>query len=188
MKHKERNMYQIGQKTTNINKAFIAEHNLLYRVAEHLPSLISKICTDSEIAKNIQCGRTKTTAIVKNVIGQSGSNTIYAILRSSKFSVIIDESTDISTKKHLVIVARYFYENKIHDTFLTLIEMKSSRTADIYKEIVNFNGFRFYKTLLPLFNNLNKEMQSSEPKLYILHSRLCNLYKTILDYFVKKIF
>lgn len=92
--------------------AFIAEHNLPFRVAEHIPVLISKICTDSDIAKNIKCSRTKTTAIVKNVIGQSSSNNICAILRSTKFSLIIDESTDLSTRKHLVMVARYFHENK----------------------------------------------------------------------------
>lgn len=95
-----------------ISAFFVVEHNLPFRVTEHLANLISKICTDLEIAKNIKCSRTKTTAVVKNVIGQSSSNNICTILKSTKFSLIIDESTDLSTKKHLVVVARYFHENK----------------------------------------------------------------------------
>ena len=44
----------------------------------------------------------------------------------------------------------------------------------------------FLEHILPLFNNLNREMQSTEPKLYQLHTRMCESYKTLLDYFIKK--
>lgn len=92
--------------------SFIAEHNLPFTVTEHLPKLLSAVCSDSEIAKKIKCSRTKTTAIVKNVIGLTNFENICSILRNVKFSIIIDESTDLGCTKHLVIVARYFHEDR----------------------------------------------------------------------------
>ncbi|KAB0789969.1 hypothetical protein PPYR_15745, partial [Photinus pyralis] len=118
--------------------AFVAEHNLPFRIAEHLPLLLRSICSDSEIAKNIKCGRTKTTAVVKNVIGQASAQKLYDILKKVKFSIIIDESTDLSCSKHLVMVARYFYENR------------ASRAEDIYREIVRF----FQEKNIPHLENL----------------------------------
>lgn len=88
--------------------AFVAEHNLPFTVTEHIPQLMAKVCCDSEIAKNIKCSRTKTTSIVKNVIGKQSSKDAHEILKDVKFSLIIDESTDLSTTKHLVIICRYF--------------------------------------------------------------------------------
>ena len=88
--------------------AFVAEHNLPFALTEHIPELLTKICSDSEIAKNVKCGRTKTTSIVKNVIGRLGSKSTIDTLKTVKFSLIIDESTDLSTTKHLVMIGRYF--------------------------------------------------------------------------------
>lgn len=87
--------------------AFVSEHNLSFNVMEHLPSLIKTICPDSEIAKKIQCSRTKCSALIKNVIGKHNEKNIYDILKSTKFSLIIDESTDRGCTKHLAVVARF---------------------------------------------------------------------------------
>jgi hypothetical protein len=65
--------------------AFISKHNLPIHVADHLSKLIPAICTDSEIAKNIKCCRTKATAVIKNIIGQQNLENLCAILKTSKF-------------------------------------------------------------------------------------------------------
>lgn len=88
--------------------AYVAEHNISYNAIDHLPKLIKEICPDSEIAKQIQCGRTKCSTIVKNVIGKQNELDVRSILQTKKFSIIIDESTDRSCTKHLAIVCRYF--------------------------------------------------------------------------------
>jgi len=49
--------------------AFVAEHNIPFKIMKHMPQLIKKICVYSEIAKNIACSRTKVIAIVRNVLG-----------------------------------------------------------------------------------------------------------------------
>ncbi|CAH1995712.1 unnamed protein product [Acanthoscelides obtectus] len=98
--------------------AFVAEHNLPFTVMEHLPDLIKNICSDSEIARGLASSRNKTTSIVKNVIGQEEFLNVCEDLRQNKFSLIVDESTDVSTTKHLCSVVRYRKNNVIKDKFL----------------------------------------------------------------------
>lgn len=86
--------------------AFIAEHNLPYTVMEHLPKLIQKVCPDSKVALKLKCGRTKTESIVTNVIGAVGNNSVIELMKKNKFSIILDESTDRSTIKHMAVIAR----------------------------------------------------------------------------------
>lgn len=90
--------------------AYVAEHNISYNAMEHFPKVIQKMCSDcdSEIAKNIKCGHTKCSVLVKNVMGKQNEINVIQILETSKFSLIIDESTDQSCTKHLALVCRYF--------------------------------------------------------------------------------
>lgn len=46
--------------------------------------------------------------------------------------------------------------------------------------------FQFLEFTLSFFNNLNRQMQSEEPKIYELHSSVSAIYKTFLDCFIKK--
>jgi len=85
---------------------YFAEHNVPFLGADHLSDLIKEIFPDSEIAKSINCKRTKTTAIVKNVIGASQKTELAAKLRNQKFSLLTDESTDIGTVKTSCVVVR----------------------------------------------------------------------------------
>lgn len=45
---------------------------------------------------------------------------------------------------------------------------------------------QFLEFALPLFNNMNKEMQSSRPKIHKIHGHLSAFYKTILECFIKR--
>ncbi|XP_060848333.1 uncharacterized protein LOC132927758 [Rhopalosiphum padi] len=74
--------------------AFIAEHNIPLCAADHLPDLLKKCFPDSKILQGINMKLTKTSAIVKNVIGVTAKEELSDMLRASKFN-ITDESTDI---------------------------------------------------------------------------------------------
>lgn len=73
--------------------AFIAEHNLSYRVADHI---LSKSFTNSNAPKNWKLKRTKVQAIINNVIAQTEKETLWTVLKVTKFLVFIDESTDVA--------------------------------------------------------------------------------------------
>jgi len=60
-----------------------------------------------DIAKSISMKRTKTTAIINNVIGATQKNELATKLKSVHFSLLTDESTDIGTVKTSCVVVRY---------------------------------------------------------------------------------
>lgn len=62
--------------------------------------------------------RTKCTAIIKNVLGDYRQSILLSKLKSVKFSILIDESTDVSSIKNLGIVCRFVENGSIHDEFL----------------------------------------------------------------------
>lgn len=43
----------------------------------------------------------------------------------------------------------------------------------------------FLANVLSLFTNLNKEMQSEEKRIYLLHEEVSGLLKTILEFYIK---
>ncbi len=73
--------------------AFICEHDLPIRTVKHMPAFIEAICPDSNIAKQIKCGRTKLTSIINHVAGEVSSDILIRKLQDSKFSLIVDKST-----------------------------------------------------------------------------------------------
>lgn len=118
--------------------AFVAEHDLSFNVMEHLPKLLRSICKDSEIATGVKCSRTKTTEIITNTIGPYVLNNIVKDLNKTFYSVIIDETTDISTKKCLAVLVRYFKNNAVVDSFLGLLELENGSTAaNIFNCLIN---------------------------------------------------
>lgn len=62
---------------------FIAEHNLPFKLMDHLPALMTSVCSDSEIGKKIRCGRTKLKAIITNVSGESERERVINLLKSN---------------------------------------------------------------------------------------------------------
>lgn len=130
--------------------SFVAEHNLPFVIMEHLPKLIQSVCPDSTIAKEIKCSTTKTHAIIDHVIGKESFNNLCEDLRQNKFSLIIDESTDLSTIKHLCLVVRYAKNNRIKDCFLALIPLEAANAATLFQHILNF----FTENNIPFKENL----------------------------------
>ena len=54
---------------------------------------------DSNIIKDVKLGHKKCSAIVRNIIAKVKTEELAEILRDTPFSILIDESTDISDKK-----------------------------------------------------------------------------------------
>ena len=73
----------------------------------------------------------KAKSVVKHVLADPCREEVIKTLTETNFSIIIDESTDISAKKQLALVVRYFCDeaNSIRSQFLMLIEVTNSLTA-----------------------------------------------------------
>lgn len=113
---------------------FLLEHNLPFTLIEPVIKLIQAVATDSELVKHIKCGTTKATETTNALLLNESLLHITKFLKNQPFSLIIDETTDVSTKKCLALVARYFdyTAGKVKDRFLSLLEIEKFDALSTY--------------------------------------------------------
>ena len=87
--------------------SYMSEHNTPFLHADHLVECYKKIFPDSAIAQKMSLKRTKAAYVMQQGIAHHERLDVVSICRNQKYSIIIDESTDISTKQMLAIVVRY---------------------------------------------------------------------------------
>lgn len=87
---------------------FFAEHNVAIQIIDHLIPLLKDIAPDSSIIQNCQLGRTKCSQIINNVLAKEEKDKLISKLKITKFSVLVDESTDVACKKTMCVLVRYF--------------------------------------------------------------------------------
>ncbi|XP_072381987.1 uncharacterized protein [Diabrotica undecimpunctata] len=128
--------------------AFLVEHNLPFTIMDHLPDLLKTINPD--VIKELKCARTKSQNIVEKIMGKYSFEILCEDLRRKKFSLIIDESTDLSTTKHLCLVVRYEKNYVIQDSFLSLIPLASADANTLFQAVLSF----FAEHNIPYKDNL----------------------------------
>lgn len=102
--------------------AVFADHNVSFLLIDHL--VLRDMFDDSIIAQKIQLDRTKCTNIVKNVLAPEILKETIDYLKFTKFSILIDENTDIGLKKSLCLLVRYVTATaKVNITLLELIDL-----------------------------------------------------------------
>lgn len=127
---------------------FIAEHNLPFAIIDHMVELCKVMFPDSVIAQDLCMKRTKCTDVAKRM-GMCVTNALVLKIRKHKFSVIVDESTDVSTRKCLCVVVKYYDTdtNTIKTDTLELIDMYSND-----EESVGSTGEGLYARLMKTLN------------------------------------
>jgi len=113
---------------------FIACHTAISTV-DHLCELTADMHN-----KDIKLHRTKCRALICNVIAPSLLDELVNDVNNTSYSLIIDESTDVSTKKLLCVVVRYFSTalNRIVSTFLGLVELEGETADAISSSLLEF--------------------------------------------------
>ncbi|XP_072382532.1 protein FAM200A-like [Diabrotica undecimpunctata] len=99
----------------------VVSHNFSFRSIDHITEISKLNFTDSDIAKNLKLKRTKCTNIVKNVLSSTIKEELCQELKENNFSILVDESTDISNTRLLCILIRYVYNNQLKTALLDLI-------------------------------------------------------------------
>ena len=87
---------------------FAAAHNIVFNLMDHLCETLKSIFPDSKIAQSLHTKRTKSTAIVKNVIGDFQKEQLAEKLKNVLFGILTDDSTDIGGVKSSCIVVRFY--------------------------------------------------------------------------------
>ena len=109
-----------------------------YAEAEDLLAVIKSICPKDKTLAITTMGKQKTTNIIRQLLRfQFLKNTVH-ILRDTKFSIIIDETTDVSTKSQLAIIGSLFDDTKheVHSVLIDLLEISDGRAVTISDSIV----------------------------------------------------
>lgn len=102
---------------------YVAEHCSINCI-NHLSELIKTLDPKSVLLSDIKLHRTKCTMLIKNVIGPSMLESLVEDVGDANFSLIIDESTDVSTCKTLCMIIKYF---SVEKNVLSLLSTGSSR-------------------------------------------------------------
>lgn len=124
--------YQFQQLEAESKMAtFIAVHST-FRSVDHLNELCSISFRDSKHA-GFKMHRSKCTAIISNIIGPYFEEELQKDLNDTKFSLFLDESTDISSHKLLGVSVRFFKKTaeKVQDSFLGLVELENGTATEI---------------------------------------------------------
>nr|CAI5858517.1 unnamed protein product [Callosobruchus analis] len=90
------------------------------------------------IASELTFGRTKAHAIVTNVTGKLAEDQLIGTLQKNKFSLIVDESTDRSTTKHLALIVRTAVDFDVEDSFLRLIPVVDGTATALHSACTKY--------------------------------------------------
>lgn len=130
---------------------FIAEHNLPFTTADHLVTLMKVMFPDSGIAQHMSMGRTKCTEVVKS-LGKCVMDDIVKKLRESMYSIIIDETTDISAGKSCTVIVRYL------DNETNTIKTGHLQIFDVYGEKMTTVGSTGHSLFTLLITGLDLQL------------------------------
>ncbi|KAK0077509.1 hypothetical protein PV325_003892 [Microctonus aethiopoides] len=117
---------------------FLATHNLPFSLADDLKDLVQSVIPDSKLASELTFGKTKAHAIVTNVTGKVAETQLTKILQQNKFSLIVDESTDRSSTKHLALIVRTAVDVHVEDSFLCLIPVVDGMATSLHSACTRF--------------------------------------------------
>ena len=127
---------------------FMAELHVPFLHADHLTEVMKKMFPDSKIAESMTMKRTKASYVMQEGIAVEESESLSSLCKNTKFSLLIDESTDISVSQVLAIVVRFFQNRKVTDALLTTVEVEDSSAQGLYTAVKKV----FHDRSVPLSN------------------------------------
>ena len=100
---------------------------------DHLNNICKKSFKGHTCADNLQIHRTKCFNVIQNVLSRHFIESLCVDIGDSPYSLLIDESTDISVFKYLGIVIIYFSKklHRIVETFLDMPQIKECNAVSI---------------------------------------------------------
>ena len=117
--------------------AFVAQHDLPLSLTDDMVQLFRSLCPNDAALKNVRLGKQKATNIVRQVLGFNYLKEMVSLRRHNFFSIIIDETTDQSTKKQLVILANFFNIEKFKMDYwlVDMVEADDGTALGIYSKL-----------------------------------------------------
>ena len=113
---------------------------------------MKSIAPDSKILKHMHMRRKKCTLVVENVIAQAETEKNFENIKDLPFSILVDESTDISSTKFLCVLVRFVTSEAgfvvTKQLKLFPLDATNCTTEEIYKVVKDY----FQNNNIPLKN------------------------------------
>lgn len=108
--------------------AFYATHNIAFELIDDMVPLLKDLFDDSQITKDLKLSQKKCRQLIVNVLGKRETEKIINNLMTTKFSILVDESTTIANDKMLCLAAQYFSieSEKVVTELLELIPLDAT--------------------------------------------------------------
>lgn len=121
------------QKIRDIKVAYYIAMHTSIKCVDHLSEMITNIAQEFKKDFKMQLHRTKSSHLIKKVIAPTLLNELVLNVKNVKFSIIVDESTDISVVKYLCICVRYFSKksNNIITDFLGILVVETATAQSL---------------------------------------------------------
>lgn len=119
--------------------AFMAEHGTPFKQADHLIQVLKKMFPKCEIAQSMSLKKTKASYVMRDGIALEEREEIAKICKENAFSLLIDESTDISVSQILAVMVRYFDQKKgkVCDVLLDIVEVQDASGEGLFTAVKN---------------------------------------------------
>lgn len=121
--------------------AFIAENNLPLSLSKSVLDLLKATCPantfEKDMLQQLKMSATKCTNIIRQGLGFRFSEELIDRLKVTKFSIIPDETTDVSSDKQLAVCVVYFdYEkNESVTSFYDMVVVEKCDLVSLYAAI-----------------------------------------------------
>lgn len=103
----------------------VVSHYISFRSIDHITA-VSKLCfKDPALSNSFKLKRSKCISIIKHVLAPVINDEIILEINNNPFSVLLDESTDISNTRLLCILVRYIQKNSIKTHLLDIIKIEA---------------------------------------------------------------
>ncbi|KAL0884118.1 hypothetical protein ABMA27_016137 [Loxostege sticticalis] len=113
------------------------QHTAISQI-DHLTELCKDVFSDSKSA-DLKLHRTKCTQIINQVLAPHFRENLVEDIGNQKYSLILDESTDVSVTKFMGIIVRYFSEaqSTVVSAFLSLEPVDRADANGLVTSLVN---------------------------------------------------
>lgn len=119
----------------------IAEHRSIHN-CDHIGKACKAAFPDSSAAKHFQVHHTKCTEMINGVLAPCFIKRLVTEIGDSKYSLLLDERTNVRVSKYLGIVILNFSQDKANvvATYLDLVELEGVDARSIAREVLAFLG------------------------------------------------
>ncbi|XP_015123867.1 uncharacterized protein LOC107045954 [Diachasma alloeum] len=116
----------------------VAVHSAI-RTVDHLVDVVKPLAKGSPL-EDLKLKRTKCTSTIKNVIAPVMLTELVEAIGKNGYSLIVDESTDVSVTKYMCLCVKYFNttEGKLVTDFLGMFLVEKATAKCLYESVCEY--------------------------------------------------